>query len=52
MGIHANVIEITLPLILTQEEAEEGLIRLENAIKDVELGTVADEKLAKYSMVW
>lgn len=52
MGIHANVIEITPPLIITQEEAETGLVRLENAIKDVEMGKVADEKLAKYSMVW
>ncbi len=52
MGIHANVIEITPPLIITQEDAEKGLVRLENAIKDVEKGKVADNKLAKYSMVW
>jgi 4-aminobutyrate aminotransferase len=48
VGIYSNVIEITPPLIITREQCERGLDLLENAIKDVEMGRVSDEKIKEY----
>jgi 4-aminobutyrate aminotransferase len=45
VGIHANVVEITPPLVLTKEQAEKGLNMLEEAIRDVEAGKVPNEKI-------
>jgi 4-aminobutyrate aminotransferase len=48
-GIHSNVMEITPPLTLTQDEAEEGVRILDQAIGDVEAGRVSDEAVARYA---
>jgi len=49
VGLHSNVIEITPPLILTEEQADRGLDLLEKALSDVEAGKVPDEKIAPYT---
>jgi 4-aminobutyrate aminotransferase len=49
VGLFSNVIEITPPLILTQEQAELGLQIFEKALDDVEAGKVPDEKIAPYA---
>jgi 4-aminobutyrate aminotransferase len=48
-GIHSNVMEITPPLTLTEEEAHEGLEILDRAIADVEAGSVPEDRLARYA---
>jgi len=48
VGMYSNVVEITPPLILTEEQAEKGLEILEKALRDVESGLVSDEKIEKY----
>lgn len=49
VGLHSNVIEISPPLILTEEQADRGLDLLEKALNDVEAGKVSDEKIAPYA---
>jgi len=49
VGLHSNVVEITPPLILTEEQADRGLDLLERALSDVEAGKVPDEKIAAYT---
>ena len=39
-GIYSNVIEITPPLVIRREEAERGMEILEEALSDVEAGSV------------
>jgi 4-aminobutyrate aminotransferase len=48
LATFSNVIEITPPLILTKELAEDGLIRFEQALTDVEKGKVPDERLGAF----
>ncbi|MFX1520118.1 MAG: aspartate aminotransferase family protein [Promethearchaeota archaeon] len=49
VGIFENVIEITPPLILTEEQAEQGLNIFEEAVKRVERGEVPDEKIEAFA---
>jgi len=49
VGLFSNVIEITPPLILTKEQANEGLDIFEKALSDVEAGKMPDEKIAPYA---
>ncbi len=49
VGLYSNVIEITPPLILTEEQASMGLDIFEEALRDVEAGKVSDEKIALYA---
>jgi 4-aminobutyrate aminotransferase len=48
LGTYSNVIEITPPLILTRELAEDGLGRFEEALTDVEKGNLSDDKLVAF----
>lgn len=48
LATFGNVIEITPPLVLTKELAEEGLLIFEQALTDVEKGQVPDERLEAY----
>ena len=49
VGQNSNVIEITPPLIITEEEAERGLQILEATLSEVEQGRVSDEKIAQFA---
>lgn len=40
VGMHSNVLEITPPLVLTREEAEEGVAIIAHALEDVAAGRV------------
>lgn len=48
LGIYANCIEITPPLIITREQLDRGLDILQQAFEDVKAGRVSDEKLEGY----
>ncbi len=48
-GIYSNVLEITPPLILTRDQASQGLAILDQALADVEAGRFPDEKLGIYA---
>ncbi|WP_432877871.1 aspartate aminotransferase family protein [Kribbella sp. CA-245084] len=48
-GLHSNVIELTPPLILTEEDALRGLDILDRGLTDIESGTFDDTKLAGYA---
>ena len=48
VGLFSNVLELTPPLILNRQEAEESLQILEQAISDVEQGRVPDEKIRDF----
>jgi 4-aminobutyrate aminotransferase len=48
-GIYSNVMEITPPLIMTEAEVDEGIAILDQAIGEVEAGTVGDEVLGDYA---
>ncbi len=43
VGLQSNVLELTPPLILTSEEAEQAIAILDKAIGDVEHGRVSDD---------
>lgn len=47
-GLFGNVIELSPPLIMTAEQADIALERLEQAIGDVEKGMVPDEVIARF----
>jgi 4-aminobutyrate aminotransferase len=49
VGRNSNVIEITPPLILTEEQAELGLQILETSLSEVEQGKVSDETIAQFT---
>jgi len=51
VGLAANVLEITPPLILSDEECEEGLAIIDKALGDVAAGLVPDEAVQAY-MNW
>jgi 4-aminobutyrate aminotransferase len=48
-GIYSNVLEITPPLTMTPEEADQGIAILDEALRDVESGSFPDEKLGRYA---
>jgi 4-aminobutyrate aminotransferase len=48
-GIYSNVLEITPPLVMTREQADEGLDIIDRALADVEAGKFPDEKLGAYA---
>jgi 4-aminobutyrate aminotransferase len=48
-GIYSNVIEVTPPLTLTREQADQGLAIVDQALSDVEAGRFPDEKLGMYA---
>ena len=48
-GIYSNVLEITPPLTMTPQEADEGIAILDQALKDVESGSFSDDKLGRYA---
>jgi len=48
-GIYSNVLEITPPLTMTQEEAQRGLDIIDEALSDVVGGRFPDEKLGMYA---
>ena len=49
VGADQNVIEITPPLVITQEELDRGAEILEQAISDVEKGLVPDSAVRDYT---
>ncbi|AXH99821.1 aspartate aminotransferase family protein [Sporosarcina sp. PTS2304] len=49
VGIHSNVLEITPPLIIKDEEVEEALNLLNIAFKDIERGDFDYSKLEEYA---
>jgi 4-aminobutyrate aminotransferase len=48
-GIYSNVLEITPPLTMTRQEADQGLAIVDQALTDVEEGRFPDEKLGQYA---
>jgi 4-aminobutyrate aminotransferase len=48
-GIYSNVLEITPPLTMTPDEADQGIAILDQALRDVESGSFPDEKLGRYA---
>ncbi|MGO9643950.1 MAG: aspartate aminotransferase family protein [Candidatus Bathyarchaeia archaeon] len=49
VGQSSNVVEITPPLILSEEAAEQGLQTLETTFSEVEHGKVSDEKITRFA---
>jgi len=49
VGLNSNVIEITPPLILTMDQAENGLRIFEQTLSDVEAGEVPDSAVAPFA---
>jgi len=49
VGLNSNVIEITPPLILTTDQAENGLRIFEQSLSDVEAGRVPDSAVAPFA---
>jgi 4-aminobutyrate aminotransferase len=47
-GIAGNVVELTPPLTISDDEVETAIRIVSAAIADVERGVVADEQLANY----
>lgn len=48
-GIYSNVLEITPPLIMTREQADQGLAIIDQALGDIAGGRFPDEKLGAYA---
>lgn len=51
VGLHANVLELTPPLIIDDAQVDEGVQIIDQALTDVERGLVADEDVAPF-MMW
>jgi 4-aminobutyrate aminotransferase len=49
VGVNSNVLELTPPLLLTREQADEALSILDRAIADVEEGRVSDEAIRDFA---
>jgi len=47
VGTYTNVLDVTPPLIITQEQVENGMDIVEQAMKDVLDGRVSDDAIAK-----
>jgi len=48
VGTYSNVLDVTPPLIITQEQAEYGVDIIEQAMRDVLDGKVSDDTIAKF----
>ena len=48
-GLWGNVLEITPPLILTEEEVDTGVAILAQAVDDVVQGRVSDDAIAAFA---
>jgi 4-aminobutyrate aminotransferase len=51
VGLHANVLELTPPLTLTEAEVDEGAAIIDQALTDVGNGLVSDADVAPF-MMW
>ncbi len=51
VGLHANVLEFTPPLTLSEAEADAGVAIVDQALTDVGAGLVADADVAPF-MMW
>jgi 4-aminobutyrate aminotransferase len=49
VGVHSNVIELTPPLTLTEQEVEAGIAIFENAVAAVAAGRVRDAEVAGFA---
>ena len=51
VGMRSNVLEFTPPLTLSESEVEEGLAIIDQAMRDVANGLIADAEVEPY-MMW
>ena len=49
VGLNSNVLEITPPLVLTQEQASDAIAILDRALADVEEGRVSDDAVKDFA---
>ena len=49
VGMESNVLELTPPLTIAEEEIDEGLAILDRALEDVAAGRVSDEDVAAFA---
>ncbi len=49
VGMNSNVLELTPPLILSEDEAKTGARILAQAIKDAALGLISDDDVAEFA---